>query len=133
MGQINIIALSPLVASGALDSQHVSATGSALWLMIQKHWVPSYFFIDYTAGFPEGMMPRALNEIIGATAAMDILNDMVATYKVSSHSLGIDGMSQSQSIGQIYKAKLDSLAEKKHALIKKIKPMFGSTWSAGTI
>ncbi len=134
-GQINIV---PLVPATATQFTTAAATnGAAFLIAIQgMGWVPSYWNIEYTTGFPQAMMPRVMNEIIGCQAAIDICNDMAAAnFQISSHSLGIDGMSQSQSTPgpQVYKLKIDEMKEKKAMLIGKMKSIYGIKWAAGTI
>jgi hypothetical protein len=134
-GQINVV---PLVPATATQFTTAAATNGAAFLIAIQGvgWVPSYWAVDYTSGFPDGLLPRVINEIIGCQAAIDVCTDMaVANFQISSHSLGIDGMSQSQSTPgpQVYKVKIDEMKEKKAMLISKIKSMYGIKWAAGTI
>lgn len=61
---------------------------------------------------------------------------LAATYaRTNSHSLGIDGLSQSVSTPgpQIFKIRLEELEKKKTALTKKIKAIFGYKIFSGTL
>lgn len=133
-GMVSIV---PLVPATATQFTTAAATnGAAFMIAIQGvGWVPSYWELTYTTGFPEARMPRVMNELIGLQAAIDVCADMAATYRVSSHSLGIDGASQSNSTPgpQIYDVKIKELKEKKAMIISKIKSMYGIKWAAGTI
>lgn len=133
-GQINIV---PLVPATATQFTTAAATnGAAFLISIQgRGWVPSYWVIDYTSGFPDGNLPRTVNEIIGCQAAIDVCVDMAATWRISGHSLSIDGMSQSQSTPgpQLYDRKIQELKDKKGMLIQKMKSKYGVKWAAGTL
>lgn len=134
-GQINIVPLVP--ATYTQFSTAAGTSGAAFLIAMQgMGWIPAYWEIQYTTGFPGAMVPRVINEIIGCQAAIDVCNDMAAAnFQISSHSLGIDGMSQSQSTPgpQVYKVKVDEMKEKKAMLVQKMKSIYGIKWAAGTI
>lgn len=135
-GQIN---LTPMLTVGPTDSDYLFPAsqpnnGGAFFLaQWRKSWVPAWWRVVYTSGFPEGRMPRVMNEIIGMTAAIDICNDIQAGFRFTSHSLGIDGVNQSQSGPgpQLYKMKIDELRAQLEPLIQKIKTQFGSKFVTG--
>ncbi len=134
-GQINII---PLVSASNDSFAQVSTGNGAAFLLAfigQAAWTPSFWQIRYTAGFPEGNVPRVLNELIGVQAAIDILSDIAATNRISSYSLGLDGMSQSQSTPgpQLYKLRMDELNAKKKTLLNRLKSIYGTKLAMGTI
>ena len=126
-GQINIVPV--VAATSEVFTQVATANGAAFLLSFirQLPWAPSYWRLTYTSGFPEGKLPVWLNEIIGCRAAMDILSDLAATFRVASYSLGIDGISQSQSTPgpQVYRVKMQELQEKYDKLFKKAKALYG--------
>ncbi len=76
-----------------------------------------------------------INELIGMRAAMDILSSLAPTYSKTSYSLGLDGMSQSQSGpgNQLYKLRLDELKEQYDKMTKKIKAMYGTKLAVSQI
>lgn len=134
-GQINLI---PLVAATNESFSQISTGNGAAFLLAfigQASWVPSYWVVTYTAGFPEGNIPRVLNELIGVQAAMDILSDIASTFRISSYSLGLDGMSQSQSTPgpQVYKVRMDELEKKKKTLLNRVRTIYGTKLNMGTI
>jgi hypothetical protein len=132
-GQVNIIPMTAAQVGGSATTgifPGQSANGGAFYLTVvqQAGWVPAYWQIEYVAGYCDGQMPRVVNDLIGTIAAMDILSMLATTYaKVQSHSLGIDGLSQSVSTPgpQIFKQRLDELKERRTLLTKKIKALTG--------
>lgn len=132
-GQINIIPMTAAQVGGSSTTgifPGQSANGGAFYLTVvqQAGWVPAYWQVEYVAGYCDGQVPRFVNDLIGTIAAMDILSMLATTYaKVQSHSLGIDGLSQSISTPgpQIFKQRLDELKERRILLVKKLKAMTG--------
>jgi uncharacterized RDD family membrane protein YckC len=126
-----------VTATSEQFSQVASGNGAAFLLSYigQAAFTPSYWRITYTAGFPESAVPRVLNELIGVQAALDILSDIASTFRISSYSLGLDGMSQSQSTPgpQVYKVRVDELQLKKKTLLQRLKSMYGTKLALGTI
>lgn len=134
-GQINII---PFGNSIAYGTPAAVAAGGALFLNLfsSMPWVPAFWQFAYTVGFPDGVLPRFVNELIGVNAAIDILSSLAATYaRSTSHSLGIDGLSQSVSTPgpDIFTKRLNDLMDKQKRLAKKTKTHYGLTLFAGTI
>jgi hypothetical protein len=129
-GQINIVPMGGgFVTTGTQYSQS-SPVGGALFMSIigNRGWIPAYWQVEYTTGFPDGMMPRVINELIGTIAAMEILSMLAVTFaRSSSHSLGIDGLSQSVSTPgpQIFKQRMDELEAKRKKLTSQIKATYG--------
>jgi hypothetical protein len=134
-GQINVV---PLVTADSQTFPQAVTGHGALFLLSYVNklpWAPSYWQIRYTAGFPEAKVPGVLNELIGIQAAMDILSDVGATYRIQSYSLGLDGLSQSQATPgpQVYKTRIEELTIKKKTLLQRMKSMFGTKLAMGTI
>lgn len=134
-GQINIV---PVVAATSQVFTQVATSNGAAFLLSfirQLPWAPSYWIIKYTAGFPEGKVPVWANELIGLQAGMDILNDLGATFRVSSYSLGIDGINQSQTTPgpNIYAVKIKAMQEKFDKIFRKAKALYGVKIAASTI
>lgn len=128
-GQINMIPLTIAFQNGGfIPSQ--SAGGAAYLSILGQHpWIASYWQLEYTTGFTEGMLPKIVNEIIGIQTAMEVLDMLSATHAdATSHSLGLDGMSQSVSTPgpEIYTIRINSLKEKKKVLMNRLKTMFGT-------
>lgn len=135
-GQINIIPLTIALTNGSMTPPQ--AAGGAVFLSIFGHkpWVPALWKIKYTTGFPDGMIPRLVNELIGTIAAMEVLSMLATTYaRNTSTSLGIDGMSQ--SIGtpgpQLFRVRMEELGDKRQRLVGKLKAMYGTKLFSGNV
>lgn len=134
-GQINLIPLGNAIAYG---SPADVGSGGALFLNVlgSQPWVPAFWQVEYTSGFPDGSIPKGINELIGVVAAMEVLSALGATYgKSSSHSLGIDSLSQSISTPgpQIFVQRLNDLAEKRKWIVKKLKTSYGLNLFSGNV
>lgn len=134
-GQINIV---PVVAATSQVFAQVATSNGAAFLLSfirQLPWAPSYWVIRYTAGFPEGRVPIWVNELVGLQACMDVLNDLGATFRISSYSVGIDSISQSQTTPgpNIYAVKIKAMQEKYDKIFKKAKALYGIKIAASTI
>lgn len=135
-GQINIVPLASGLGYSGMVSGMSTAGGIFLTSLGAHHWIPAFWLIVYTAGFPDGMLPRIVNELIGVVAAMEILSLLGSTYGGStSHSLSIDSVSQSVSKPgpDIFRLRLETLAEKRKTLTKKLKAAYGLTLFSGNI
>jgi hypothetical protein len=134
-GQINLIPIGTHVAYGTPAQV---GSGGALFLHVlgEQQWVPAFWQVEYTSGYPDGLLPKNLNELVGVVAAMEVLSLLAATYaKSTSHSLGIDGLSQ--SVGspgpQIFAQRLQELAEKRKTISKKLKTSLGLSLFSGNV
>lgn len=125
---INVI---PLLAAYGMNSLQGSVSNGGiafLTLMGGLGWVPAYWEVKYTAGMSakEGQVPTVVNELIGVTAAIDMLSLIAPTNIYNSQSLSQDGISQSSSgMGpNIYRLRIEELERKKEELIRKLKGIF---------
>jgi hypothetical protein len=135
-GQINIVPLTVAFVQGTYIPQQSSGGAAFLQILGNRAWIPAWWQVEYTSGFPDGMVPRIINDYIGTQAAHEILSMLALTYaRANSHSLGIDGLSQSVSTPgpQIFKVRMDELEEKRKRLEKKIKAIFGFKIFSGTL
>lgn len=135
VGQINLIPLGNSIAYGTPANV---GSGGALFLNVlgNQPWIPAFWQLTYTVGFPDGMLPKLINELVGCIAAMEVLSALAATFGTSqSHSLGIDGLSQSISTPgpQIFKIRWDDLAEKRKTIVKKLKAQYGVNLFSGNV
>jgi hypothetical protein len=127
-GQINLIPFAVGSTSGTAVTLATPSGAGLLPQFLNANWVPGFWNAKYTAGFPDGVIPIAVNELIGTVAAMEILSALATTYaRVTSASLGIDGLSQSQSFpgAEIFLPRLQDLAQKRKWLVSKLKRIFG--------
>jgi len=135
-GQVNIVPLTIAFVQGTYIPQQSAGGAAFLQILGNKPWIPAWWQIEYTSGFPNGMLPRILNEYIGSRAAVEILSQLALSFaRANSQSLGIDGLSQSVSTPgpQIFKGRIDELEEKMKAIGKKVKALFGFKIYSGTI
>lgn len=135
-GQINIVPLTIAFQNGGfIPSQ---SAGGAMFLAIlgQKNWIPAFWRITYTSGFPDGALPREINSLIGVYAAMDILSQLAATYATNtSHSISYDSMSQSVSTPgpQLFATRMQDLEKQKMALLGKVKARYNFKLFSSTL
>lgn len=127
--QINLIPiLSIFGAAGLRDGQASNAGLIFLQAINNFSWLPAFFTITYTTGVcrKEGHLPKALNQIVGITAAIDVLSNKGAQNRHTSTSISQDGISQSSSTPgpQIYRTRIEELEAKRDKLMKKIKSKF---------
>lgn len=84
-------------------SQVLLGRGGA-WLPLMFHtvnYLPQFFQVDYTCGFPAGKMPEDIIDAVMKRAAIEVLaiaGDQVYGPGVTSISLSQDGFSESRSI-----------------------------------
>jgi hypothetical protein len=128
-GQLNVIPLTIALTNGRPTAIPTTAGGAVLLSVFQNSsmWVPSFWKVRYTAGFPNGAIPKVVNDLIGTIAAMEVLSRLAATYgKSSGSSLSIDGMSQSVSTPgpEIFTKRLKDLEDKRAKLVKKIRNLY---------
>lgn len=128
-GEINLIPLTVALRSGTVVPLSTSA-GGATFLSIFGHkpWIPAFWKLAYTTGFPDGKVPKIVNELIGCVAAMEVLSMLASTYaRTNSSSLSLDGMSQSVSTPgpNLFKIRLDELATKREMLTDRLKKLYG--------
>lgn len=128
-GQINIIPFVPAVATSFVTSSSNAGQSGFAYIQLLQYttWVPALVRTTYTAGFPNGQMPRVLNELIGCVAAIEILSVLQSTFRNSSYSLNIDGMGQSVSNPYpLFQARIEYLLQKKADLMGRMKNMYGT-------
>lgn len=83
---------------GPLDGEQGGPGPGFLVLLTDSLSLPGYFTIDYTVGFQTNQgVPAVINRLVGLKAAIALFLRLIPLYGYSSQSLGMDGMSQSQS------------------------------------
>lgn len=136
-GQVNVVPLTAVTSSGgALLSGGGTRGGAYLHMLRYTNWIPAWWKITYTAGFVDFALPPILNKLIGMETAITVCSRLAATYAGSnSHSIGIDGLSQSVSTpgGQRYVERMEQLEEKKKGLVGKVKARFGTKFTVDNI
>lgn len=124
--QINLIPiLSIFGAAGLKDGQASNAGLIFIQAVNNFRWLPAFYTVKYTCGVShkEGHLPSVLNQVVGITAAMEILSNKAAQEKHTSTSIGQDGISQSASgLGpKRYQQRMDELEGKRKRLLEKIR------------
>jgi hypothetical protein len=137
-GQINIIPMTIAFQYGGFFVPSNSPNGGSAFLAIlgQNPWIPAYWQLTYTVGFPEGRLPQMVNELVGVIAAIEALGALATTNaRNSSHSIGVDGLSQSISTPgpTIYDARIALLVDKKDRLTRKLRSIFGTNLFTGAL
>jgi hypothetical protein len=137
-GQINIIPMTIAFQYGGFFVPSNSPNGGSAFLAIlgQNPWLPAYWGVKYTTGFPEGRLPQMVNELIGVCAAIEALGLLATTNaRNSSHSIGVDGLSQSISTPgpQIYDTRIALLTDQKDRLTRKLRVMYGTSLFTGAL
>ncbi len=128
-GQMNIIPLTIAMTNGNPTAIPTTAGGALLLSIFQgkSQWVASFWKVTYIAGFPDAMLPKVVNDLIGTIAAMEVLSQLASTYgKSSGSSLSIDGMSQSVSTPgpEIFTKRMKDLQDKRNMLVGKLKNVY---------
>lgn len=126
-GRLNVIPINPAFTAIS-SSDAVQGTGSAVLAFIGAlGWVPSYWTVEAVVGFctEDGNVPVIVNEAIGAMAAILLLNNLIPLYRITSQSLSIDGLGQSNTdnLQQLLKQKRDDLVQQYEHLVKQIKTL----------
>lgn len=134
-GQVNIVPLTVAFVQGTYIPQQSSGGAAFLQILGNRAWIPAWWQIEYTSGFPDGLMPRVVNEYIGCVAAIEVLSMLAAMYWHTSFSQGLDGISQSVSLPgpQRYAKRIEELELKKKRLLGKLKGMYGYKIFSGTL
>ena len=128
--QINIVPLLSVFGASFVDtnSNRTNAGLVFLNLVTGYRWLPAFFTIKYITGIcqVEGQVPIIINDIIGMTAAIEILSNRQATFKYNSTSIGQDGISQSASGQgpQTYAKRIEDLTIRRDKMLAKVKSKF---------
>ncbi len=135
-GQINIIPIGiGSVYQGLISSQPANGAWF-LSVLSGSGFIPAYWQFEYTTGYPNGLVPRVINEMIGCLATIEILGMLGTTYaKSTSYSLGIDGMSQSISGPgpNLFQVRIEQLQAKYDKLGKRLRGFYGQKIFSDTI
>lgn len=137
-GQINVVPITVTFQNAGFISPNAGGSGGTAFMQLlgQRGWIPAYWQIEYTSGFPEGQFPRVVNELIGVIAAIDILGILASTNAGNNgSSISMDGLSQSETtLGpQMYDARIQLLTGKKDEMVGKLKTVFGTKLFTGTL
>lgn len=127
--QINLIPiLSIFGAAGLKDGQASNAGLIFIQAVNNFRWLPAFYTVKYTVGLSkkDGSVPIMVNDIIGMTAAMNILSNRQSRFIVSSSSISQDGISQSSSTGgtKVFQTRIEDMQARRDKMIKKLRSQF---------
>lgn len=132
-GRINIVPFNTTTAG-------TSSTGGGGMMFLSlmgggQSWIPALITVNYTCGFKDGKVPTVINDIIGATAAMDILGMLATNFINNSYSLSLDGLSQSSSNAGpgVYNNRIEGLANQRKELMGHLRMLLGSKMVFGQL
>jgi len=79
-------------------------------------------------------VPILVNDLIGLTAAAEILSALQNQYIYGSQSLSQDGISQSSGINRApFNERIQELKERKERILERLKMLFFSKYYVGNI
>jgi hypothetical protein len=129
-GIINVVPI--LGAYSVASGGGVGAYGGIPYLNVfsQLSFVPGFWQLVYTCGVSkiEGQYPVVVNDVIGVTAAINMLMNIQTMFINISQSQSRDGISQSSSGPgpRMYALYIEELIKKRDILIGKIKATFAT-------
>lgn len=131
--QINLIPiLSIFGAAGLKDGQASNAGLIFIQAVNNFRWLPAFYSVTYTTGLTnkDGEVPIVVNDIIGMTAAIEILSSLQANIQYNSTSIGQDGISQSASGPgpQTYQTRIEELMQRRERMMNKVKANFSQKY-----
>lgn len=137
-GQINLLPI--LTVFGTSGTIATSAPDGAL-IFLQSlsnyRWLPAFWNIEYTAGVckEDGKLPVVVNDLIGLTAATEILSAKQNQLIYTSQSLSQDSISQSSSGAgtQTYQPRIDMLTAKRDKLMARVKSIYHNKYFVSNI
>jgi len=138
LGQINIMPILNIFGASGLTTGSATNAGLLFVQAISRfRWLPAFWTVYYTTGVchEEGQLPVVMNEVVGMTAAIEILSNMQNRNILQSQAISQDGVSQSSSSAgpQIYQARIEQLKEKRDKLMKRLKTMYKQNIFVGSI
>jgi hypothetical protein len=129
-GIINVVPI--LGAYSVATGGGVGAYGGIPYLNVFSSltFVPGFWQLVYTTGVSkiEGQYPVVVNDLIGMTAAINMLSVITNMFLTTSQSLSRDGISQSSSGPgpRMYLPYIEELTKKRDLLLGKIKATFAT-------
>ena len=127
--QINLIPiLSIFGAAGLQDGQASNAGLIFIQAVNNFRWLPAFYTVKYTVGLShkDGEVPVVVNDIIGLTAAIEILSSVQTKFRNNSVSISQDGVTQSSSGPgpKTFVPRIEELTERRDKLLKKVRAQF---------
>jgi hypothetical protein len=136
----NIVNIVPILgAYSVATGGGVGAYGGIPYLNVFSSlcFVPSFWQITYTTGVSkvEGQFPTIVNDVVGMTAAINMLMVITNMFLTTSQSQSRDGISQASSgpSTNMYLPYIKNLIAKRDALMAKVKATFSSKFLVSNI
>jgi hypothetical protein len=136
-GIVNVVPI--LGAYSVATGGGVGAYGGIPYLSVfsQLSFIPGFWQIVYTTGTSkiEGQYPVVINDLIGMTAAINMLMIITNMFLTTSQSLSRDGISQSSSGPgpRMYLPYIEELTKKRDILAGKVKACFATKFLISNI
>lgn len=115
-GLISTVPLQTTFATTGNGATPISGPQAAIFAIFTKlNFIPGFWFIKLTSGFPNNSIPNAVNELAACYACMSLLSMLApATNRMNSQSISIDASSQSVSTmgPNIYQLRMQELKER---------------------
>jgi|ERR1700677_3077052 len=137
--QLNLIPFTiAAVGSGGNGAIPSTSPGGSVFFSIfsGSPWLPAFWTCEYEVGWPDSSFPRIINEIVGISAAMEILSKLAATFAMTtSHSISLDSGSQSVAGPgpALFQVRMQELQTQKDIIRKTLKGILGSNFVISTI
>ena len=136
--QLNLVPILSIFGAAGLQDGRASNAGLIFLQAINNfQWLPSFFTIKYTYGLSntEGQVPIPVNQIVGMTAAIELLSELQSANKYNSTSVGQDGLSQSASSAgpKIYVQRIEDLTGKRDKALSRLKAVFSNKYFLSNI
>lgn len=135
-GQFNIVPLGIFLTTGGQGAVTTAGASVMMSMLGQRSWIPEFWKLKCTLGFPANQIPKVVNDLIGVISGIEVLSMLAATYaRSTSTSLSIDAMSQSISGPGpgLFKPRIEELEAKRVMLIGKLKAYYGLKLFAGDV
>ena len=100
-------------------------------------WLPAFYTIKYTTGVchKDGHLPQVINELVGLTAAIEVISSLQTRFIHNSTSISQDGISQSASgLGpKTFQPRIDELEKRREKILRKVKSKFNQKYYLSNI
>lgn len=135
-GQFNIVPLGIFLTTGGQGAVTTAGASVMLTMLGSRSWIPEFWKLKCTLGFPNNDLPKVVNDLIGTIAAIEVLSMLASTFaRSTSQSLSIDQLSQSTSGPGpgLFKPRIEELEAKRVMLVGKLKAYYGLKLFAGDV
>lgn len=137
-GRVNVLPLAPGQTTAYSQPYNTSSAAGAFLLALSiAPNTPVFWEVDFTSGFDieNSGVPANINRMIGLKCAINIFNLLIPQFQNSSYSLGLDGVSQSQTTQapQLYAQIRDQYIAEYDKLKDQVKMMYNNSLVMGMV